>query len=83
MANLTSGQVGAAVGIGVASIAVKGGDWPVMDWRDYTAFAVLGLLLLWLLTPRRVRADAHESAGNGIAFRFGKALNRIFRRRNR
>lgn len=52
--------------------------------RDYAAFAVLGLLLWWFLSPSRrnalLDADGHERANKGIAFRMGKSLNRVGRR---
>lgn len=78
MGKFTSGQIGAAIGIGVASLAIRGEDLPIMDWRDYTAFLVLGLLLLWLLKPNtRVNADGHQGTRKSLAFRLGKTLNRV------
>lgn len=54
------------------------------DWRDYSAIALLIALLWWLLKPSRphslVDGAAHDHARKGIAFRFGKALNRIWGR---
>ncbi len=81
---MTGGQVGSAIAIGVMLWYMRGGELPPLDWRDYAAFATLGLLLTWLLWPSRraVDADRHQGADKGIAFRLGKSLNRVFRRRH-
>lgn len=53
------------------------------DWRDYTAITALVLLLWWLMSPRRsaglVGSNSHEGTSNGLAFRLGKSLNRVWR----
>ena len=48
-------------------------------WLDYTALTLFVLLLAWLLSGSAgvVRADSHEDAPNLVAFRLGKALNRV------
>lgn len=59
-------------------------ELPPMGWPDYAGFAVWILLLGWCLSPARLLdADSHEGAGNGIAFRCGKALKRILHHRSR
>ena len=78
MSKFTSGQIGAAIGIGIASLAIRGEPLPPMDWRDYTAFLVLGLLLYWCLRGPKVYAEGHESTRNSIAFRLGKSLKRVW-----
>jgi hypothetical protein len=56
----------------------------ITGWLDWTALGLFVLLLGWLLSPARlVNADSHESAGNGIAFRCGKALKRVLNHRSR
>lgn len=55
----------------------------VMSWGWERAIPVPFFLLFlwWLLTPRNRRGDpgAHEGVDQGIAFRLGKALNRVRR----
>lgn len=50
---------------------------------DAIAFVLFCLLMVWLLGPRRNRDEAsgHQGSDNLIAFRLGKALNRIRARR--
>lgn len=74
--------------VGISAVAIAGylsrHDLPPMDWRDYTAFAVLGLLLYWCFKPLRsdslVDATGHQQTGQSFAFRLGKSLKRVFRR---
>ncbi len=67
-----------AVAAGQGRISTHG--W---DWRDYSAILLLLILLWWFLKPsgRDVLVDdiTHNHARNGIAFRFGKALNKVWR----
>lgn len=53
------------------------------DWRDYSAIALVVLLLWWFLAPLQRPSlegpNAHEGTGDGFAFRLGKALNRVWR----
>lgn len=83
----TPGQIGGAIGIGIATVAMSGRELPAMDWRDYCAFAALALILYWCFKPSRrdklLDAEAHEGAGQGFAFRLGKTLKRIGGGRNR
>jgi hypothetical protein len=52
------------------------------QWGDYLMYALLGLLLWWLLSARgRDDTAHHEGTDQGIAFRLGKALNGIRRRK--
>lgn len=50
------------------------------EWGDYMMFALLGLLLFWLL-GHRGRGDAapEKSPDQSFAFRLGKTLNGIRR----
>ena len=86
---LSGGQIGAAIGIGVAVFAIRGGfdpkDWhaPANYWYWVFSALFIGILALFIWPSRRDRgiySDAHEGMDNGLAFRFGKALNRILRR---
>lgn len=57
--------------------------WPVRGWLDHLAIFLFLCLLWWLLIPSRGNAlldgHSHQNAGNGIAFRLGKLLNRVRR----
>lgn len=48
-------------------------------WTEYAALTVFLAVLAWLLTRRSSLegSDGHEKTGNLIAFRLGKALNRV------
>lgn len=81
--NLTGGQIGSAIGISAGAV-LAGGHYSelVMDWRDYAAFTLLGLILVWCFSPRRDSlgdSHTHEGAGNGLAFFLGKKLGGVFR----
>ena len=81
MERLPRGYVLGIFGVATVSYFSRN-DLPAgMDWRDYTAFAVWGLLLWWCFSPRRdaslAGADGHEETRQGFAFRLGKSLNRI------
>lgn len=52
-----------------------------MDWRDYSALTFFYFFTLWAVGPRKTsNAQTQQSASEQIAFRFGKFLNRVFRR---
>lgn len=57
--------------------------WPVRGWLDHLAIFLFLCLLWWLLSPGVRRHSSHEGAGDGFAFRFGKALGRVLRRPRR
>lgn len=85
--NLTGGQIGAALGISAGAI-LAGGNYSelAMDWRDYAAFTLLALILVWCFSPSRDslgRDGTHESAGDSFAFLLGKKLSGVFRRLKR
>lgn len=86
MQNLPRGYVVGAFTIAFVSYLSRH-ELPPMDWRDYVAFAIFGLLIWWCFSPRRdaslMSADAHEQARQGIAFRLGKALNGVLRGHSR
>lgn len=67
-----------SMGVGVA-FSLYRNPLTGMDWRDFTALTLFVFLLSWLLLPVRRKRTKHESAGQGIAFRLGKALNRVWR----
>jgi hypothetical protein len=60
-------------------IAIQKYDLSRFGWGDALMFALLGLLLWWLLSARSREAAGHEQTHQGVAFRLGKALNRIRR----
>lgn len=56
--------------------------WPAWrGWGDVVALCLFGLMMLWLLRERRGSSDpeGHEKPREGVAFRFGKLLNRVRR----
>lgn len=81
----------AFIGIGLTSVIIARGGWENFSasghgWLDTAAFILFLFFFAWLLTGRRSSlesAEGHESAGQGFAFRLGKALNRILRGRRR
>lgn len=72
---------GIALGIVVAGLSIY--NHPPsrpFEWGDYLMFALLGLLLFWLLGHRkRGDASAEQSPDQSFAFRVGKALNSVRR----
>lgn len=53
-----------------------------LEWGDYLMFALVGLLLIWLLSHReRGQASAEQGTDQSFAFRLGKALNGVRRRK--
>ena len=78
---ISGGQWGAILAIAVAGAYSRGAFNRPFEWGDALMFALLGLLLLWLLGGRK-NAAHHESLNQGIAFRLGKSLNRIRRRKS-
>jgi hypothetical protein len=75
---LTVPQLIAALSVSTGLYLYKN-DTPVLAWGDALMFALLGLLLWWCFSTRGREPAGHEQANQGIAFRFGKALNRIRR----
>ena len=51
--------------------------WPATGWLDHLALILFLCLLWWLLSPGVRRHSGHEGAGDGFAFRFGKALGSV------
>lgn len=53
------------------------------DWRDFAAVVCFVVLTYWIVGPLRAdRANGSklgEETSNGLAFRLGKALKRVFR----
>ena len=77
-------QIFVLVGIGILALGWSRGQ--VLTIPD-AVFILLSLVLLaWCIVPSisSIYPDGHESAGQGFAFRMGKALNNILhlRRRN-
>jgi hypothetical protein len=73
----------------VVTLRAVNGTLPPITPGEIVAMSLFGLLLWWCLTPsRRSRAAVHANdAGSGeeprksVAFRLGKALNRVLYRR--
>lgn len=55
------------------------------DWRNIPFVALWLLLAVWAFSPRIPKIDtgSHESPRDSIAFRLGKALNRVLNYRLR
>lgn len=54
-----------------------------LEWGDFLMFGLLGLLMWWLLSARKGgEASGEQSANKGFAFRLGKSLNRVWRRKS-
>lgn len=54
-----------------------------LEWGDFLMFGLLGLLLWWLLSARKSGDAAGEDrADKSFAFRLGKSLNRVWRRKS-
>jgi hypothetical protein len=62
-----------------AVIALQKYDLSRFGWGDAFMFGLLGLLLWWCFSSRGGEATGHEQPHQGVAFRLGKALNRIRR----
>lgn len=64
----------------VASLVIwKNGGLNSHGPLDTAMFIAFLAFLAWLLTPARNKSGGHENPDKGIAFRLGKALNRIRR----
>jgi hypothetical protein len=73
------GLIALAITVTVIHLYSRWDTLPAFTWGDALGFTVLGLLVLFLVRPKRHNArPAHESA----AFRLGKTLNRVQRRLN-
>lgn len=57
--------------------ALAKADLGSFAWGDWLMMGGFILLLGWLSLPRSDKPAAHEEASQGVAFRLGKALNRI------
>jgi hypothetical protein len=87
MKKLHPGAAAAALAFGLAIMLSRGGyanHGPI----DSALLVVFLVFFWWLISDfsgreAGVDADARQSEDDGIAFRFGKFLNRIFRRGNR
>lgn len=64
-----------------AALAWTNGHIVWRGWPDFLMLVGFCLFLLWLLSGARGRHNPahHEGADQGIAFRLGKSLNRIWR----
>ena len=49
------------------------------DWMNVPFFLAFLTLLCWCLIPRPLKSEAEDAASDSVAFRLGKALNRILR----
>ena len=68
-----------------SGLAIGNADWSRYSAADILAFVLFMVAMIWLAWPSGSSGDAsaHQSVNEGLAFRFGKALNGIFRRFNR
>ena len=71
------------IGYGAIALAFSLYNNPLkrpLEWGDFLMFGLLGLLLFWLLR-RRSDGDAagEDRTDQSLAFRLGKALNRVRR----
>lgn len=89
MKGLPFPAVCAYLGIGLISVVIARGGALLEHSKgpidDGLAVAAV-FLIAWLLSGRRtslVGSETHEHAGDSLAFRFGKALNRVLRGRRR
>lgn len=81
---LTPGQTGSAIAIGIAMWvgANQGQPLPPVTMDDLVGGGAVALMLAWFFWPSRrgcIDTTAHQGASNGFAFRFGKALNSVWR----
>lgn len=76
-----------SVGIIVFAIQASRRGLPPLHVGDVIGLILIGALFVWLIKPSRLNASgsstSSESASQGVAFRFGKALNRIWRGKGR
>lgn len=59
--------------------ALAKADLSAFAWGDYLMFGIFIAAMIWLSLPRRDHPAGHQQAGERIAFRLGKALNRVRR----
>lgn len=59
--------------------ALAKADLASFAWGDWLMMGGFIVLLGWLSLPRRDKPAAHQETSQGIAFRLGKALNRVWR----
>ena len=70
-----------AIAITVGAIVLARSDLSSLDWLDQICLALFCLFLGSYFVPVK-NADGHESAAERLAFRAGKQLNRIIKRRH-
>lgn len=59
--------------------ALAKADFSKLAWGDYLMLGIFFAVMTWLSLPTRDKAAGHEEARQGVAFRLGKALNRVWR----
>lgn len=59
--------------------ALMKADLSAFAWGDYLMFGIFIAAMVWLSLPPRDKAAGHEQSGQNVAFRLGKALNRVRR----
>jgi hypothetical protein len=80
MNKLTGGQWGTIIAVSIGMTLSRYEKLPTLYPGDIVGFAALGLLLFWLLRrrPATIEGAAYpEGSRQSIAFRLGKALNRV------
>lgn len=63
--------------------AVANADLSKLAWGDYLMLGLFVAVMTWLSLPSRDQAPGHEQVSESLAFRFGKALHRVFHRFSR
>lgn len=79
--SLSAGHWGSVAAVAAAITLAKYDKLPPINALDVAGFVVLGLMLFWFSRARGKNAAGHESATQGIAFRFGKTLKGVWRRK--
>lgn len=72
---LSAGELGGVFAVSLVLVVGRHGLPPVYP-GDIVALGIVGAMFWWFSRPSN-KTGAHESAGQGIAFRLGKSLNRI------
>lgn len=54
-------------------------DLSAFAWGDYLMFGIFIAAMVWFSLPRRDQPAGHQQASEKVAFRLGKALNRVWR----
>lgn len=58
-------------------------DYGNLVWPDFLMLCGFFVVLGWLALPGRNQAPGHQKASEKVAFRLGKALNRVWRGNSR